>query len=299
MEETHPLDQPLRWGIAQRLEFIEFRLIWEGRINRSDIAARFGVTVQQASGDLGLYEQQAPENLNYDRNAKRFVPATTFRPRFLKPVADRQLLQLAAIGNGLLDPAETWFDALPPFSVVPVPQRSVATMTMRWMLEAIRTRSAIEIRYQSLNRPEDDCRVIAPHALAHNGVRWHARAWCPKNGEFRDFVLSRIHSTGSLHPCTVPASADREWFNEIDLILAPHPGLSEGAKRSLKEEYGMVRGRLRLPTRAALAFYLIQHLNLDLDLPPERKQLILENIDEVNAACADAKQAAKAALAQP
>src|SRR5688572_10784717 len=103
MEEGDRAKQPLRWSIAQRLEFIEFRLVWEGRINRADVADRFGVTVQQASADLGLYEQLAPENLSYDRNAKTFVPAATFQPKFLKPVADRQLLQLAAIGGGLVD----------------------------------------------------------------------------------------------------------------------------------------------------------------------------------------------------
>ena len=53
MQEINPPDQTLRWSIAQRLEFIEFRLVWEGRIKRSDIADRFGVTVQQATVDLG------------------------------------------------------------------------------------------------------------------------------------------------------------------------------------------------------------------------------------------------------
>ena len=27
----------MRWGVEQRLEFIEFRLLWEGGVNRSDI----------------------------------------------------------------------------------------------------------------------------------------------------------------------------------------------------------------------------------------------------------------------
>lgn len=296
MEESELADQPLRWSIAQRLEFIEFRLVWEGRINRSDVAERFGVTVHQASADLGLYEQLAPENLIYDRNAKRFLPAPTFKPRFLKPLADRQLLQLAAIGAGLVDAAETWFEALPPLGIVAVPQRSVPTATMRWILEAIRTGSAIEIDYQSMKKPEAIRRIIAPHALAHNGVRWHARAWCPKNREFRDFVLSRISGTGAQQPCEVSPSADREWFDEIEMIITPNPALSEGARRSLIKEYGMTRGQLRLPTRIALAFYLIQHLNLDLDLPPERQQLILTNKDEVDAACDASKAAAKAAV---
>ena len=39
----------LRWGVAQRLEFIEFRLFWEGRVNRSDLMEQFGLSVNQAS----------------------------------------------------------------------------------------------------------------------------------------------------------------------------------------------------------------------------------------------------------
>lgn len=37
----------LRWGVAQRLEFIEFRLFWEGRVNRSDLMEQFGLSVNQ------------------------------------------------------------------------------------------------------------------------------------------------------------------------------------------------------------------------------------------------------------
>ena len=58
----------------------------------------------------------------------------------------------------------------------------------------------------------------------------------------------------------------------------------------------MTRGRLRLPTRVALAFYTRQHLNLDIDLPPSRKQLVLLNKDEVDAAVAAAEAATVEAM---
>ena len=37
----------MRWGVEKRLEFIEFRLYWEGGINRADITEQFGVSVPQ------------------------------------------------------------------------------------------------------------------------------------------------------------------------------------------------------------------------------------------------------------
>jgi len=84
----------LRWGVEQRLEFIEFRLFWEGGINRSDITGFFGVSVPQASKDLTQYQELAPDNVRYDRSEKRYFATESFRPRFLKPDADRYLAQL-------------------------------------------------------------------------------------------------------------------------------------------------------------------------------------------------------------
>ena len=297
MEKNNQPEQQMRWNVAQRLEFIEFRLVWEGRVNRSDVAERFNITVQQASGDLGLYEAQAPENMAYDRNAKRFVPGPTFQPKFLSEDADRQLLQLAAIGNGMINAAETWFDKLPPIGVVRIPQRSVGTAVLRWILEAIRGGNQLKIEYQSVNRADSASRVIEPHALGYDGARWHVRAYCERNGDFRDFVLSRILDTSLLGKRVINPEFDREWFDEVDLILAPNPELPEVARRGLAREYNMSRGRLRISTRVALAFYLIQHLNLDLKLPPKRQQLVLSNMDDVNQACERALIATKSLLA--
>ena len=62
----HKAPEKMRWGVEKRLEFIEFRLFWEGGINRADIMEQFGVSVPQASKDLSLYEEKAPGNLVYD-----------------------------------------------------------------------------------------------------------------------------------------------------------------------------------------------------------------------------------------
>ena len=48
-------DSGLRRGVQSRLEFIEFRLFWEGHVNRSDLIEVFGVSINQASTDLNRY----------------------------------------------------------------------------------------------------------------------------------------------------------------------------------------------------------------------------------------------------
>ncbi len=60
----------LRWGVAQRLEFIEFRLFWEGRVNRSDLMEQFGLSVSQASANLNRYIGFAPDNMVYDKKQR-------------------------------------------------------------------------------------------------------------------------------------------------------------------------------------------------------------------------------------
>ena len=76
-------DDKRRWGPEQRLEFIEFRLFWDGGVRRGDLMSRFNVSTPQASTDLANYRELAPENIEYDATQKRYVATAAFLPRFL------------------------------------------------------------------------------------------------------------------------------------------------------------------------------------------------------------------------
>src|SRR5262249_9339593 len=141
----------LRWGVERRLEFIEFRLLWEGGVNRSDITDRFGVSVPQASKDLTLYQTLSPANMTYDRRQKRYFAAETFQPKFMRPDADRYLSQLRSIGDGALSLEESWLSQPPSFETVPMPHRHVDPDNLRAVIDAIRAGKALEVRYQSLS----------------------------------------------------------------------------------------------------------------------------------------------------
>ena len=81
----------LRWGVERRLEFIEFRLFWEGRVNRSDLIDTFGVSINQASTDLNRYLAMAPANMAYDKRVRAYLRTDRFKPGFLKLDAERYL----------------------------------------------------------------------------------------------------------------------------------------------------------------------------------------------------------------
>ena len=180
----------LRWGVEQRLEFIEFRLFWEGHVNRSDLMDQFGVSVNQASTDLNRYIGFAPDNMVYDKSARTYVRGPGFKPQFLEPDASRYLAQLRSVADGILDREDSWIADLPPYASALTPVRGVNPVTLRSVVGAIRRSEAIEVKYQSLSSPEPRWRWIAPHAIGFDGVRWHTRAFCLTDDCFKDFYAS-------------------------------------------------------------------------------------------------------------
>lgn len=181
----------LRWGIEQRLEFIEFRLFWEEHVNRIDLMDQFGVSVNQASMDLNRYIGFAPDNMVYDKSARTYVRGHNFKPQFLKPDASRYLAQLRSVADGILDREDSWIADLPPYAASPTPVRGVDPITLRSVVGAIRRAEAIEVKYQSLSNPEPRWRWVAPHAIAFDGFRWHARAYCLTDKVFNRELLAR------------------------------------------------------------------------------------------------------------
>lgn len=293
-----PEKEDVKWIIQQRFEFIEWRLYWVGRVNRVDLEERFDLSTPQASLDLRSYQEAAPGNVEYDATERTYVPSRKFRPLFLRLSADRYLLQLEAILNHGIGPNVTWFGSPPPASVMPSVTRGADPELLRTILKAIENRRVLNIRYQSLTNLRD--RSIVPHSLAFDGRRWHARAWATDKQSFRDFVISRFHSAKDSGTVSdISPSLDIEWNTVVKMKFIPHPALSDPQKAAIEMDYGMSNGSRIIETRAALSFYLIKRLNLDLAddvLPPERKQICLENLAEVEMISTRAKEETKRQL---
>ena len=71
----------VKWSQERRLQFIDFRLRWEGRINRKDVTEFFKISVPQASADLALYQHLMPNNMRYDTSTRMYVANQHFNPR--------------------------------------------------------------------------------------------------------------------------------------------------------------------------------------------------------------------------
>ena len=260
----------LRWGVTQRLEFIEFRLFWEGYVNRSDLMQQFGLSVNQASADLNRYIGIAPENMVYDKSARTYVPGPEFNPHFLKPDASRYLAQIRSVADGFLNRGDSWIANLPSFASAPTPARDVSPVTLRSVVGAIRRSEEIEVKYQSLSNPDPYWRWIAPHAIAFDGFCWHTRAFCLTDESFKNFLLSRITKIRGSRDSKVSADNDGEWHSEITLVVGPHPELSESQAKVIALDYGMRGGKAKIKVRRALLYYALRRLGLDSD-PAARK----------------------------
>jgi len=254
----------VRWGVEQRLEFIEFRLFWEGSINRADIVEHFGVSVPQASKDLTLYQERAPGNLEYDTRGKRYVAAAKFVLRFLNPDPYVYLAQLRSVVEGSVPAHDSWIAALPTADVALTPKRDIDIEALRLILDAVREGGSVEIFYQSMNklRPDPIWRRITPHAFGYDGFRWHTRAYCHLEKKFKDFLLPRILGVRDKDKPGAAGEQDWLWNNYFDVIIGPHPDLTESQKKVVAKDYGLDHGSGVLAVRYAMLFYVLKRLGL-------------------------------------
>ena len=254
----------LKWGVGRRLEFIEFRLFWEGSINRSDLVDVFGVSVPQASKDLMLYQERAPGNMDYDTRAKRYVAADQFVLRFLEPDPYVYLAQLRSVAEGAVPAHDSWIAALPSADVALTPRRDIDIKVLRKVLDASREGVSLDIFYQSMNkvRPDPIWRRITPHAFGYDGFRWHTRAYCHLEHRFKDFLLPRILDVGAKSEPGEAGEQDWLWNNYFDVVIGPHPALTASQQKVVAKDYGLDQGSGVLAVRYAMLFYVLKRLGL-------------------------------------
>lgn len=253
-----------QWAAAERLRYIERCAFWRGFVNRSDLQRVYGLSAAQASSDLRRYTELNPRALTYDLTRKRYEGTATMRPKLHAPRLEEAVEMF--LGSEMLaaplSHSHRVDAAHPQIATVNIPQRSASLEAQRAVFQAVLFAQRLRVRYVSFSSRGESWRVIAPHALAHDGYRWHARAWCFENRDFRNFVLGRILRVG--HPAT-PAGhlpVDRTWREWTNLRLLPRRGLSAAQARAIRLEYGMAGAGLKLKVRRAMLDATLMHLRL-------------------------------------
>lgn len=284
MKRKQSIEQ-VRWDLALRYRLIETVVWWEGRLTTGHLMQSFGISRQQASKDINSYlSEYAPKNLDYDKHLKGYVPSKAFKPLFIDESASAYL-HLLNQNHERAPHIEGLALAYAHTEILKVPDRSVRPEVLRPLLRACREGLRLECEYVSLANPVAETRLIAPHTLVYTGMRWHVRAYCEKNRDYRDFVLSRLRGEPDVLDATEQGiEGDAAWAAQVDVLIVPDSRLSPEQQAIIEIDYGMQDGQLRVASRGALVQYVLQRYQIDVSKVQSKasaQQIVVANIDEL------------------
>ena len=276
---------PIRWDLLFRYRLIEIVALWEGRLTTNHLVNSFGIGRQQASKDINTYLTDiAPNNLVYNKHLKGYEPSTSFKPTVTTGTAD-EYLHILSRTKDLAHTFESLDLGFANTHMLQLPSRPVDPLVLRVIVQAAREQKRVDIGYISVNNPETDGRIIVPHTLVCTPSRWHVRAYCEKNGQYRDFVLSRFRGEPELmNKSDHGKDEDTAWNTEIELSIAPDPRLDKLQQKVIAHDYGMKRNKLAVPCKAALLQYVLQAYRLDpykQETKPEAQQIVIGNYKSI------------------
>jgi hypothetical protein len=273
------MDSVVAQGVGQvshqndAFKYIELLLQWRGRLNTGDLMTRMGISRQSASKAISSYKKLYPNTLNYNAREKRYEPAEEFLLEF----TSGSFQEYISLFHGELSNSLST-------SFLPSTHRPPSPYIVRPILNAIENHQRLDVFYASISSPEFEERIISPHSLIYDGSRWHVRAWCEKNQQFRDFVLTRIKEVFGIEGNTrFGLELDKGWNTWVDLSIEPDPRLSDARRNIVAMDYGMeidASGRLKRTyrVREALVIYWLQQLRLDRYSDcPEAQQIVLSD----------------------
>ena len=250
------------WAARERLRRVEFLLWWRGWVGRQDLVGVFGISPAQASGDLQRYAEMNPGAMVYHTSRKRYESAKGMRCVLHKPSFDEAVRGFFGGGPGVATEGAGG-EAGAAVAVVGLPERSVRPAVARMVLTAMLDGRSLRVNYLSVHSGTAGWREISPRGLAWDGRRWHARAWCAKNREWRDFVLGRM--TAAEWPGDkvdeLPEDADWNTIEKITLVI--NPKLSAEQREALRVDYDLHGDRLEIRIRRCMKPYLLANMLID------------------------------------
>lgn len=272
-------NKTIRWELLLRYQLIEIMALWEGRVITNHLTGAFGIGRQQASKDINAYIALYPANLEYDKKAKGYVPSSNFNAAFTQGNAS-EYLHLLNSNKALSSVFETTIMPTSYTKVLSVPNRNISPHTLRPIIKACREKLRLDITYCSMNSPEGEDRIIAPHSLVFSGVRWHVRAFCEKHRDYRDFVINRIKSVDDMMGQSIEDHQnDHLWHQDVQIEVCPNPNLNNAQQALIARDYDMSNGILNISERASLIQYTLAQLQVFTGniKPTTSEHLVLNN----------------------
>lgn len=257
----------------RRFHFIELIVHWEGRLTTNHLQKHFAISRSSASNIIQDYVRFHPDFLRYNSSLKGYQATEYFNP-CLNELDLSAYLKIAKQSEYTVSLQQfTWLNS---------PLADIAPKKVRGVLQALNSQLRVDVGYASVSSPDFEARIISPHNLVFDGMRWHVRAYCEKNRDFRDFVLTRFNGEYEFEGnAEYDQSHDTLWQTQLDVVIEPDPRLTPERAHIIALDHQMTKqpnGRYQrtLNVRAALLLYLLKQLHLDsYQAKPEAQQIIL------------------------
>lgn len=234
------------WLGQAQLRYVEQRLWWDGLVGRRDVMTRFGCSGQHASAVLQAYLEINPKGMVYDLSVKRYVAHPKMKCVFEVSTLEEEL-EYEEDGLGVME----------------FPVKVVEGEVKRALMVALRRGLKVKMKYQSRSAPMASWREISPHAFGYDGLRFHVRAWCYKNEEYRDFSLLRMQKVQwPTDEVAEELPQDEEWEEWVEVTVEVNADLEEGTRQALLEDYEVCDGRIQIRCRKAMKPYVLHRLGL-------------------------------------
>jgi hypothetical protein len=248
-----------QWAGRERLLFIERVAWWRGVVNRADLREVYGISAAQASADLQSYQELNAGALAYNLKTKRYEAQARMECVLHDPRLEEAVGMFLGAGAGLWRAAGGGAEKV---ALCVPPMRRASPSVERRVFVALDQGRRIAVRYGSVSGGSGKLREIAPHALGHDGLRWHARAWCFENSGYRDFVLSRMEEAEWPGEEFSAPVVDEAWECEVTLVFQANRELDEAARKAIERDYGMQNGCFKMQVREAMKEYCLAQMRI-------------------------------------
>lgn len=253
----------LKWDQILRFRLIEIVALWEGRLTTNHLCDAFKIGRQQASRDISKYKSLFEhEQIVLDQKIKGYKPTPEFLPKFIKGAPGEYLSFLHQ--QQTMDNCFEFFNwGNAECEILNVPDRAVSPNIVRKLIIAARECRRVDVDYVSLSSPYVKGRIITPHTIIYDGVRWHVRAYDEETTDYIDLVLSRFRNEPDLMDLSSHTrAADTKWNSFKDITLIPNPYLSEAQQEIIATDYNMSNNKLVLNIRQPLIMYYKQRFHV-------------------------------------
>lgn len=264
-------------NVIRQMQFIEVVMQWEGQLTNRRLQEYFDLSRPTARDRIRQYQEKHPDNrFEYDASIKRFLPGKHFQPQLTQGSLSEYLI---FFGESLTGPFADQANILPYIETLQPPVRNIDPHLVRKIIEACKKQWRLDCDYFSVTSGKVEGRIISPHTLINDGLRWHVRAYCEKSRGYRDLVLSRFQGEPSLEsPAEYTRAQDDDWNAMVNIVLTPDSRLSAARQHCIELDYCMTDGQLQIPCRGAMVKYLLQRLRVDnYHHKPEGQQIVVDS----------------------